>query len=148
MRILYMLLGTALLSCTGGQPAVKEFVNITPEELCELVSKNKDVVFLDVRSEEEFKGSVQPYYHFGKHFRGAINIPLHQLESRLDELHDYKNRQIVVNCAHSNRSPRASRLLVDNGFTNVKNLLGGLSKWEHADADVIPCKDAILVNER
>ena len=144
-NIALLLLGALVFSCSQEKTASNEFVNITPQELCDVIAKNKDVVFLDVRSAAEFYGTEQPSYHYGKHFKGAINIPIDQLNSRLDELEKFKNRVIVVNCARGARSSRAGTLLEANGFTQVKNLLGGLSRWEHAGADDIPCKDEILI---
>ncbi|MFD2935566.1 rhodanese-like domain-containing protein [Spirosoma flavum] len=102
------------------------FKNVTPAELCKIVALRPDVVLLDVRTPEEFTGKADE--KFG-HLKNAINIPIQELESRLAELKDAKNKEIIVYCSHSHRSPRASYILTENGFKNVKNMTGGMSVW-------------------
>ena len=53
---------------------------------------------------------------------GAVNIPLPQLRSRLDELP--RDREIQVICRSAQRAYYATRILLQNGF-NAKNLSGG-----------------------
>lgn len=101
-----------------------KFKNLSIEEFCERISANTNVVILDVRSEGEFTGSQRNT--FG-HFKNAININVSDLKSRLAELKLYKDREVLVYCSHSVRSPRACILLSENGFTNVANMDGGVS---------------------
>jgi len=119
------------------------FTNVSPGELCYLVESNKDLVLLDVRTREEYKG--QDHGRYG-HLRNAINIPIAELERRIGELNAYKDREIVVYCSHSQRSPRASQLLAEKGFKRVKNMSGGLSTWHDSvpDAD---CRTNLLVKK-
>ena len=84
-------------------------------------------VLLDVRTQEEFEGKSKE--KFGR-LNHALNIPVQQLEKRISELAAYKNKQIVVYCSHSHRSPRASYMLSENGFNKVTNMLGGMSVWK------------------
>lgn len=71
---------------------------------------------VDVRTSGEFaSGSVS----------GAVNIPLDQIESRLNEFKDKKT--IIVFCRSGNRSGQAKSILERSGFTNVLN--GGT--WEY-----------------
>jgi len=99
--------------------------NIQPDKMCSLNEKN--VVFLDVRTPAEFNGSAED--KFGA-IKNAINIPVQELQSRIKELEKYKDKQIIVYCSHSHRSPRASYVLTQNGFKNVTNMLGGMSVWK------------------
>lgn len=55
---------------------------------------------------------------------------MQELEKRINELEKYKDKEIVVYCAHSHRSPRASYMLTQNGFKHVTNMLGGMSVWK------------------
>ena len=100
------------------------FKTIQPSEICDYIAKHPDVVLLDVRTKEEFEGKANP--NFGS-LKNAINIPVQELENRLSEIADLKNKEIIVYCSHSHRSPRASYLLTQNGFTNVTNMAGGMS---------------------
>lgn len=117
------------------------FKNITPAELCKLVAARPDVVLLDVRTPEEFTGRAAEKYG---HLKNAINIPVQELESRLGELKNAKNKEIVVYCSHSHRSPRASQILTENGFTDVKNMTGGMSIWADSVGG-LPAGKALLV---
>jgi rhodanese-related sulfurtransferase len=99
--------------------------NIQPDQLCALNEKN--VVFLDVRTPAEFNGTAND--KFGA-IKNAINIPVQELDTRIRELEKYKDKEIIVYCSHSHRSPRASYILTQNGFKKVTNMLGGMSVWK------------------
>ncbi len=98
--------------------------NIQPGKMCSL--DISQTVFLDVRTAAEFNGSA--HEKFGA-IKNAINIPVQELESRLHELEAFKEKDIVVYCSHSHRSPRASYMLTQNGFKNVTNMNAGMSEW-------------------
>ncbi|HEV8271498.1 MAG TPA: rhodanese-like domain-containing protein [Chitinophagaceae bacterium] len=99
--------------------------NIQPDKMCELNEKN--ILFLDVRTPAEFNGTSGD--KFGA-IKNAINIPVQDLEARMNELEKYKDKEIIVYCSHSHRSPRASYMLTQNGFKKVTNMLGGMSVWK------------------
>jgi rhodanese-related sulfurtransferase len=75
---------------------------------------------IDVRHPDEFSGSLG-------HIPQALLIPLDQLESALEQL-DRKSPCLLV-CRSGRRSSRAARLLAENGFIAVNNLLGGMEAW-------------------
>lgn len=104
------------------------FKNIGVEEFCKRIAENPEAIILDVRTPGEFSGTQTEVPSFG-HFKNAININVNELEARLTELEKFKNKEILVYCSHSHRSPRASYLLNIKGFTNVKNLSGGVSTF-------------------
>lgn len=60
---------------------------------------------------------------------GAPLIPLGQLPARLSEIPVGKNEEIIVHCRSGARSQKASLELKAAGFTNVKNLAGGILAW-------------------
>ena len=82
---------------------------------------DRDAVFLlDVRYPHEVaRGTLD----------GAVNIPLPQLRSRLDELP--RDRPIVVYCLAGQRAYYAYRILVQHGFEAI-NLSGGYKTYSHA----------------
>ena len=90
-----------------------------------------DTIRIDVRTRDEHKlGSIP----------GFINIPVDELREHLDELP--KDKLIVVSCAVGLRGYLAYRILVQNGFKNVRNLSGGYKTWSVATApvkEVAPC---------
>ncbi|MFM2326592.1 MAG: hypothetical protein RIR31_794 [Bacteroidota bacterium] len=107
-----------------------KFHNIEPDVVCSFIADmgKNNVVLLDVRTAEEFNGTATE--KFGR-LAGAINIPVQQLEKRMGELNKFKNKQIIVYCSHSHRSPRASYMLMQKGFTQVTNMEYGMSEWKN-----------------
>ena len=62
---------------------------------------------------------------------GATLIPLGKFQSfQLDELEDLKNEEVIIHCRSGNRSGQACMLLDTMGFTNTKNVVGGMLEWQ------------------
>jgi rhodanese-related sulfurtransferase len=101
-----------------------KFSNISPEKVCSYVKSHPNTILLDVRTAEEFGGRGEP--NFGT-LRNAINVPIQELEQSLRKISHLKDREIIVYCSHSHRSPRVSYLLTQNGFKKVINMEGGMS---------------------
>lgn len=126
--------------------ATVKFKNIDVEEFCKRIATNPEVIILDVRTPDEFSGKGVDVPSFG-HFKNAININVNELESRMKELEKFKGKEVLVYCSHSHRSPRASYLLNTKGFTNVKNLSGGVSTFtDKRDASYL--KDAFVFHDK
>lgn len=88
----------------------------------EAVAKQQAGAFiLDVREPEEWNEA---------HIAGATLIPLGQLASRVSELP--RDQEIVVVCRSGNRSAQARDLLLNDGFTQVTSMTGGLNQWKAA----------------
>jgi rhodanese-related sulfurtransferase len=100
------------------------FKTIQPSEICAYIKSHPNVVLLDVRTKEEFEGKAEP--NFGT-LKNAINLPIQEFDTKVKSLDSLKNKEIIVFCSHSHRSPRASHILTQNGFTNVTNMAGGMS---------------------
>ncbi|WP_416827341.1 sulfurtransferase TusA family protein [Ectobacillus polymachus] len=96
-----------------------KYPNVITNE--ELVSKIEDCFILDVREHAE--------YAFG-HIPGSYFIPFGELEEKLTELP--KDKEIYVICRTGRRSDLAAQLLAKNGFTNVVNVVPGMSQWTGA----------------
>lgn len=79
----------------------------------------KDLTILDVTEEME---------RMVFHIPGSVHIPLGQLRQRMSELP--KDRMIVTYCAIGVRSYNAARILMQNGFSDVKVLEGGTSFYQ------------------
>jgi len=89
------------------------------EDLQAKMDASEDITILDVREAAE--------YAFN-HIPGAVSIPMGELESRLQELQ--KESAIYVVCRTGNRSDMAAQTLAANGFTNVTNIVPGMSEWK------------------
>lgn len=103
-----------------------QFENLTTDEFCKRITDNPNgVLLLDVRTKGEFDGTA--FRNTYGHFKNAININVEELEQRMGELTKYKDREVLVYCSQSIRSPRAAMMLTQNGFKTVKNMSGGIS---------------------
>jgi len=74
-------------------------------DLKELITQ-KSASNIDVRSPEEFMGG---------HVEGSVNIPLHDLNDRLDEIKQI-GKPLVLCCASGNRSGMAANFLSQQGL--------------------------------
>jgi molybdopterin/thiamine biosynthesis adenylyltransferase/rhodanese-related sulfurtransferase len=91
---------------------------ISIRELCSKLQSGFEGVVLDVR---------EPHEHAAESIPGSRLIPLRSLPERLRELP--KNREILVHCKSGGRSARAVAYLAEQGFSNVKNVSGGIDAW-------------------
>lgn len=95
--------------------------SISMKEFKERLATDKNLVILDVRTPEELAGPL------GK-IDNAINIPIQNLEQRIDELKSYKDKEILVICRTQNRSAVAVNILQTKGY-KAKNVLGGMTEF-------------------
>lgn len=92
---------------------------ITVQELNEKMKNDASFFLLDVR---------EPFEYQISNIEGTL-IPLDQLPGRLEEIEDKKNEEVIVMCRSGSRSAKAVTLLLGKGFSNVKNLKGGVNEW-------------------
>lgn len=97
------------------QPA--NYQNLDVKQYRELYADTAHVL-VDVRTQSEFAGG---------HLPNAINIPLDQLQSRVNELPS--DKPVVVVCATGNRSRTGSSIVARSGRGPVYNLQGGTMAW-------------------
>lgn len=83
--------------------------------------KDASLVILDVRTPEEYAAG---------HVPGAINIPYTHLPSRISEVADAADKDIVVYCAVGVRAEWGAERLRENGFTKLLHLDGDMKAWE------------------
>lgn len=91
-------------------------MDITVEELKERLDKGELLNFYDVREEHEYE----------EDNLGAILIPLGELVDHLDQLEGIKDEEIIVHCRSGARSGKAQSFLEAQGFSNVRNVIGGI----------------------
>jgi sulfur-carrier protein adenylyltransferase/sulfurtransferase len=92
--------------------------SITTSELRTLLENNFHGLLIDVREPDEYAVA---------HIEGAQLIPLQTLPSQLDQLP--KDREIFIHCKMGGRSAKAVQFLLDQGYTQVKNVTGGIEAW-------------------
>lgn len=95
--------------------------NITADEVKQRMNAGEELHLVDVREPDE---------------RAAFNIggtflPLGKIQTmQTDEIDELKNEEIIFYCRSGNRSGQACLILETMGFTNVKNLAGGMIDWQ------------------
>ncbi len=92
--------------------------SITTTELRAILKGNFQGVLIDVREPDEYAAA---------HIEGSRLIPLQTLSTQLASLP--ATREILVHCKAGGRSAKAVQLLLDHGFTSVKNVTGGMDAW-------------------
>lgn len=93
---------------------------ITAEEVKTRVDAGENLHIVDVR---------EPHENAEFNIGGAL-VPLGNIQTmQLDDLEEYKNEELIVYCRSGNRSGQACLILEMAGFTNVKNLTGGMLYW-------------------
>jgi rhodanese-related sulfurtransferase len=96
---------------------------ITPvlsTEALKMISKDKKLVILDVRTPGEFSQG---------HIIGAINIDVHNADANDQYLKLDKNAKYIVICRTKNRSGVVSNFLTQNGFKSVYQVTDGMVGW-------------------
>jgi NADPH-dependent 2,4-dienoyl-CoA reductase/sulfur reductase-like enzyme/rhodanese-related sulfurtransferase len=94
-------------------------VPITPTELKAKIEGRENPVIIDVRTRKECtEEGIIP---------GAVHIPLDRLRDEINQLDS--DLETVVYCATGLRSYLATRILMQRGFAQVKNLTGGTMSW-------------------
>ena len=115
----------------GEEPASAPVSNnqweTTVEELKRRLDRHDNVFILDVRNPEEYQICRIP---------GSTLIPLPELPRRFQELD--RNRELIVHCKSGMRSLKATQFLRQQGFSNVKNLKGGILAWADKIDPTVP----------
>lgn len=97
--------------------------NISVTEVKGRLAGNETLHLVDVREPDE-----RAAFNIGGTF-----IPLGQLMAmQTDEIDNLKNEEIICYCRSGKRSMQAALMLETMGFTNVKNLTGGMLAWQEA----------------
>jgi len=101
------------------------YAEVSPQIANEMILDSRQVVILDVRSAEQYRG---PEGHIG----GALSAPFETIERQLPELLPYQNQTVLVYGDLDADGALAAKLLIIAGFRNVVHVSGGLRGWiEH-----------------
>jgi rhodanese-related sulfurtransferase len=104
-------------------PGSAGHADVTPAEA--RARAQTGALLLDVREPAEWRTGHAP---------GAIHLPLGQLGARLAELPP--DREIIAVCRSGSRSGIAAAQLRRAGFTQVRNMAGGMNAWARAGLPV------------
>jgi rhodanese-related sulfurtransferase len=116
--------------------AIKE---LTPQQAHDMLTKDPESVYIDVRTEGEFARG---------HPEGAVNIPVAFPDPargmvvnadfvKVVEANFSNDKKIIVGCQAGPRSNAAAGLLQQGGFQDVSNMLGGFGGMRDPTGRVI-----------
>jgi len=88
-------------------------------ELKQRISRSEELNILDVREINEYQ----------QINIGGQNLPLASMPNKLAELEKFKGQELIVHCQTGVRSEMAKKYLEQQGFTKVRNLLGGIVEY-------------------
>lgn len=108
-----------------GEAEIDDDTRISPRAAKRRLESGGKLFILDVREPIEFQMS---------HLPNTTLIPMGQLPSRVNEIAEKRDEEVVVLCHHGIRSQMVSTWLRRHGFKKVKNLEGGIDRWS-AEAD-------------
>ena len=121
---IFILLAVMLLTACG-QDNEKEqgavYVNITAEEAKRIMDSAADYIILDVRTRDEYETG---------HIPGARCFPLDDIECNAEVYIPDKDMMYLIYCRSGRRSKLAAEILVELGYTNIKEF-GGIIDWPY-----------------
>ncbi len=96
-------------------------INTSAEEIKARLDAGETINLVDVR---------EPFEHAEFNIGGTL-VSLGKIQSmQIEELEDIKNEELICYCRSGQRSMQACLMLETFGFTNVKNLTGGMLGWQ------------------
>jgi len=95
--------------------------NITNEEVKQRLDAGEQLNLIDVR---------EPHENAEFNIGGKL-VPIGNIQSmQIEDLEDLKNEEVILYCRSGNRSGISATILDQLGFTNTKNLVGGMLGWQ------------------
>ncbi len=99
---------------------------ITVDNLYNRIKSDNPPLLIDIRTTQDFQGQGDSKYG---HIPNALSIPILDLESNLENLEPFKEKEIVTMCPGGGLSLAAVEIMIEAGFKDVKSLKGGTDKW-------------------
>ena len=125
MKKLAILLLAVMLLTACGQAMENDreamYVNITAQEAKAIMDTEQGYVILDTRTREEYDQG---------HIPGAIVISHDEITEKAGDVLTDKDQLILVYCRSGRRSKIAAEVLVELGYTNIKEF-GGIIDWPY-----------------
>ena len=123
--IILLLLSTSVLGCLTNAPeedagGTVNYIDIPVSE-AKIKVDSGEYFILDVRTQGEYDEG---------YIAGSVLIPNEVLLNRLDEIPN--DKPILVYCRTARRSAISSQDLINNGYSEVYNMEGGIVAWQNA----------------
>ena len=99
------------------------------ETVKSLLEGDADFLLLDCREASEYETAK---------IEGSVLLPMSEIQSRIGELEDQKDRHIVVHCHHGGRSMQVTQWMRQQGFSKTQNMAGGIDVWSQKIDPEVP----------
>lgn len=158
MKLKFLLFTVLIFIMLLGSCGIEVKVEDVKGERLEYLNSESDkdsILIIDVRSYDKYKSG---------HLAHAINIPIDEIQTRLDEINDWKNKPIYLYAENNDISFKAAEILVSNRFRKIYNA-DGLEQYDYkfinynvvrgkilesmlddTDAIILDCRDTISYN--
>ena len=123
-KLILLLLAVMMLTACGQDKENDQgaaYLNITAEEVKQIVDNEEGYIILDVRTQEEYDEG---------HIPGAVVISHEEITEKAENVLTDKEQLILVYCRSGRRSKIAAEALVELGYTNIKEF-GGIIDWPY-----------------
>lgn len=100
---------------------------LSPQQLANLINQQQAVV-VDVRAVADYKAG---------HIVDALNIPVSQLDSQIQQLDKHAGKPLVVVCKMGQHSGAAAKQLKAKGYEQVYRLSGGMMEWTNSQMPLV-----------
>lgn len=112
---------------TDTPPFLKNMKGAELDKIMQNKTESRNYLVVDVREDFEYNE---------KHVKYAVQIRLSEIENRMPEIADWKNKNLVLICRSGSRSGRAAAILQKNGFNKLFNA-DGMSTYPYKNTTVI-----------
>lgn len=92
--------------------------DINADEAFDMLKNKQKYFLLDVRTKEEYDEG---------HLENSVLIPVLELKERISEIPT--DKPVIIYCRTGKRSSNAAKILEENGFMQIYNMLGGITEW-------------------
>lgn len=103
------------------EPVIK---NISPDEAATLIEENMEnpnFIILDIRTTKEFQDG---------HIEGAVNLDYYDDDFQKEIDNGDKEKIYLISCGSGVRGIKTARSMIDAGYLEVYNILGGIRMWK------------------
>ena len=123
LRSLLIMIFALLAACSleSGVPAISQ------QKLLDTINGGGDILILDVRTAGEYAEGFIP---------GAKHLDHREVNARLHEISEHKQRPVVVYCLSGIRAAMVESILMENGFDRVFHLQGDWSAWKESSLPI------------
>ncbi len=121
---------------------------ISPKELNNKLDNNEEIVLLDTRNEYEVRLGT---------FKNALDLDLDSFRDFPEEIEklreELNGKEVVMFCTGGIRCEKASALMLENGFENIKQIEGGVINYfqetggKHWNGDCFVFDDRVALNK-